>query len=322
MAFGFSDKARARPAVDLSVVIPLYNHERYVGAAIESVLRQTVAPREIICIDDGSSDGSVGVVEALARRHPQIRFWSRPNRGANQTINEGIGAAAGRWVAILNSDDLFHPARLARCVDALEAGGDAAIAATGISFIDAETRRIENPWYEGACAYHRETGDLGLALAHANFLMTTSNIVASRALFAEAGGFDDLRYAHDLDFFLRLVVLGKKVALVRERLLDYRMHGSNTIAEGQEKVRIEWAAAIAFFARRLAGAKDPGLRGPGYLSRLLDIADRHQLTRMLALILLQTQRASVDSPGALLADPAFVSALRGDPQLQPRAVGA
>lgn len=106
MGFGFTAAGRERPAADVSVVIPLYNHARYVGAAIESVLDQTLRPREIVCIDDGSTDGSAAVVEAMARRRPFLRFRSRPNQGAHRTLNEAIQEAQGRYVAILNSDDI------------------------------------------------------------------------------------------------------------------------------------------------------------------------------------------------------------------------
>jgi glycosyltransferase involved in cell wall biosynthesis len=182
MLFGFG-RGRDRQAVDVSVVIPVYNHERYVGEAIESALRQTAPPREIVCIDDGSTDGSARVVEELARGEPTIRFWSRPNQGANHTLNEGIRAARGSYVAILNSDDVFHPSRLERCVRKLEVDPAASAVATGISFIDGAGASVANPWYEDACAFHRGSGDLGLALVNANFIMTTSNLVARRAVF-------------------------------------------------------------------------------------------------------------------------------------------
>src|SRR5262245_61069817 len=131
--------ARAAPdssTADVSVVMPIYNHDRFVGAAIESVLSQTVRPREILCIDDGSTDCSAQVVQALAARHPSIRFWSRPNRGAHSTLNEGIGEARGRYVAILNSDDRYHPERLLRCMAALEADPAASVVASRIWFLD------------------------------------------------------------------------------------------------------------------------------------------------------------------------------------------
>jgi len=300
------------PAADVSVVIPVYNHDRFVGAAIESVLSQTVRPREILCIDDGSTDCSAWVLEAMARQHSSVRFWSRPNQGAHRTINEGIHEAHGRYLAILNSDDFYHPERLLRCLAVLESDPDVAVVATGISFIDDHGNATRYRWYEDVCAFYEQIGDLGLALVNGNLLMTTSNIVARRAVFDEVGGFDDLRYAHDLDFFLRLLVHRKRLVLLRRPLLTYRVHAGNTVSQAPLPVRFETAVVAAFFARRLASANAASERAPQYLSRLLAVTDRQQLTRLVALTLLQAQHeeASALSPGECLADPAFRSALR------------
>ena len=104
MIISFDRVSEPHPA-DISVVLPVYNHEPYVGAAIESLLAQTVTPREVICIDDGSTDGSASRVEALARRSPIIRFRSRPNQGAHRTLNEAIEAA----IAIVDRSLALNP---------------------------------------------------------------------------------------------------------------------------------------------------------------------------------------------------------------------
>jgi glycosyltransferase involved in cell wall biosynthesis len=285
MIISFDRASDPHPA-DISVVIPVYNHEPYVGAAIESLLAQTVTPREVICIDDGSTDGSASRVEALARRSPIIRFRSRPNQGAHRTLNEAIEAAQGAYVAILNSDDVYHRTRLARCLSVLEADPAISAVATEIDFIDGAGKAVKNAWYDKARAFYRNEGDLGLALVNGNFLMTTSNLVVRRTLFAEVGGFANLRYAHDLDFLLRLVAHGKRITILRAPLLSYRVHSSNTISESHIKVRLEWAAATAAFARRLAACGgDRGGQG-SYLGRVMQVAKRHDLLQFVAVALL------------------------------------
>jgi GT2 family glycosyltransferase len=141
-------------------------------------------------------------------------------------------------LAILNSDDLYHPERLLGCLAVLETDPGAAIVATGISFVDERGNAIRYPWYE-ACSFYEEIGDLALALVNGNFLMTTSNIVARRAVFDEVGVFDDLRYTHDLDFFLRLLVHGRRLALLRRSLLTYRVprgqHDRRGAASGEAR---------------------------------------------------------------------------------------
>ena len=100
----------------IAVIIPVYNHARYVGEAIESVLAQTRPPECLLCIDDGSKDDSLAVCQRYADRGVKAR--GRENRGAHNTINELVEWAAKEgcdWVNILNSDDRFLPRRLAAC---------------------------------------------------------------------------------------------------------------------------------------------------------------------------------------------------------------
>jgi glycosyltransferase involved in cell wall biosynthesis len=309
MGSGFARAACDPPTADVSVVIPVYNHDCFIGAAIDSVLSQTVQPREILCIDDGSTDRSAQTVEALAARHANVHFWSRPNHGAARTINEGIRAARGRYVAILNSDDLYHPARLQRCLAVLDGDPGAAVVATDVSFVNEDGDAIRFPWYEEVYAFYEKIGDLGLGLANGNFLMTTSNIVARRPVFDEVGHFDDLRYAHDLDFFLRLLVHGRRLVHLPEPLLTYRVHRSNTVSQNLAQVRLETAVVAAFFARRLASANGVASHEPRYLSRLLGVIERQQLTRVVALALLHAEGggAGAPSPAACLSDVAFRS---------------
>ena len=252
------------------------------------------------------------MVQTVATRHPSIRFWTRPNQGAHSTINEGIREARGRYLAILNSDDLYHAERLQRCLGVLEADPGAAVVATRISFIDEHDHAIENHWYEEAWAFHEKVGDLGLALMNGNFLLTTSNIVARRAVFDEVGSFDDLRYAHDLDFFLRLLAQGKALTLLPQPLLTYRVHGGNTVSEDPLQLQFETAVIAGLFARQLGSAKGGSAHGPQYFSQLLQVTERNQRALLVALALLYAQReeAGMLSPGACLADPAFLSALR------------
>ena len=265
----------------VSVIIPLYNHERYVGHALESVFAQSAQPLEIIVVDDGSCDGSVAVVRALAAARPEIVFWSHPNQGAPYTLNAAIHRARGEFVAILNSDDAYHPERLADCLQVFRDDAGVAVVTTALNFVDEQGDPIHNRWHERGKAFYREIGDLSLALVNGNFLMTTSNICARRSLFHEIGCFSALRYAHDLEFFLRVLVRGKRIHFIDKPLVDYRRHASNTIREDVPKVRVETAGAVAYFIYEYWHRWPGGNRDWGYLGRITDIADRLGLTPLL-----------------------------------------
>ena len=94
----------------ISVIIPVYNAEKYLTECLDSVLNQTLKPYEVIVINDGSTDGSLAVLNPYANR---IRLYSRENRGVAQTLNQGIGLARGELVAFLDADDYWSGDKLA-----------------------------------------------------------------------------------------------------------------------------------------------------------------------------------------------------------------
>jgi glycosyltransferase involved in cell wall biosynthesis len=246
------------PSVKISVVVPLYNHREFIGEAIASIFRQTVAPAEVIVVDDGSTDDSADVMRRLCERHPEIVFWSQPNQGAHQALNAAIHRATGEFIAILNSDDVYAPRRLESCAAAMMADTGTAAVATHVRFIGPDGEQITNAWYQQALTVLDQTGDLPLALANANLLVSTSNYFIRRSVFREVGYFSPLRYTHDLDFALRLLASGKALRLLPEALLDYRLHGRNTIAEDAARVDIERAAVMSSYLKHVW--RNPGDR--------------------------------------------------------------
>ena len=184
----------------MSVVIPLYNHKKYIASTIYSVLCQTYPAAEVIVIDDGSADDGVRQVELLAEARPEIIVWKQPNRGAHSTINSGIGRATSDIICILNSDDLYHPERLDALAGAFRADSDLAAVFTAMDFIDGQGNQVDFPWYHQALAFYRETSLWGAALVNGNFLVTTSNFAARRSMFEDVGLFGDYRYAHAVSY--------------------------------------------------------------------------------------------------------------------------
>lgn len=241
---------RAEPA-RVSVIVPLCNHAAYIEEAIGSVLTQGRLVREIVVIDDGSTDGSAAVMERLAAQDWRIRFERQANRGAHATLNTALSRCEGELLAILNSDDVYLPRRLPILAAALDADAGADIAASSLEFIDASSVALANDWYEAARRAHRDGTELGLALLNGNFLMTTSNLLFRRSVLEAVGTFAALRYAHDLDWLLRALALGRRITIVDHPLLRYRIHGRNTIMEDHGSVRAEWAMAAAAYLTAL-----------------------------------------------------------------------
>jgi glycosyltransferase involved in cell wall biosynthesis len=269
----------------VSVIIPLYNHEKFIEETVSSVMNQSLRPLEVIVIDDGSTDESAERMGQIKAAYPEILFWSHPNQGAHYTINAGIHRARGDMVAILNSDDLYHGDRLERCSEVLLKDPSVSAVTTGIAFIDERGVKIQDDWYLKSIAFYRQIGDLSLALVNGNFFMTTSNLFIRRSVFDEIGLFSPLRYAHDLDFFLRMVLFAKRIYFLDEPLLHYRRHRENTISQDHSRVRAEWAYVTARFLFEILKRHKEGANDWEYLRRFVQISNRHSLTPLLVYLM-------------------------------------
>ncbi|MBM9520715.1 glycosyltransferase [Desulforhopalus vacuolatus] len=225
----------------ISVVIPAYNHEKFIGAAIDSVLGQTVADFELIVIDDGSTDGTAAVVQEY--NDPRLSFYHQENQDAFNTINRGLGMARGRYISILNSDDIYTTDRFARilaCIERQTSTGVtpevvitdvSPISDTGVIFSDPDFGW--NLWHRKNRETYLASGDIYTAFLKGNFMVTTSNLFMTRRAVEKVGKFCSLRYLHDYDYIFRLMLAFPKQVqyLYDERLLFYRIHNGNTLGE-------------------------------------------------------------------------------------------
>lgn len=222
----------------VSVVIPSYNHGRFVAAAVHSVLDQSLRELELIVVDDGSEDDSLAILRSFD--DPRIRVIPQQNRGAHAAINTGLDLAHGEFLAILNSDDVFHAQRLERLVTELRSTTRLGLAASHVEIIDAsgQVTGVKHGYHD-LSPYplqhpersFRASGDLRRALTTENYLATTSNFVFTRDVWRSLREFRPLRYTHDWDFALR-VLRDYDISLVPQPLLQYRVHDNNTIHEG------------------------------------------------------------------------------------------
>ncbi|UJS25732.1 glycosyltransferase [Thiothrix winogradskyi] len=226
--------------VKVSVILPVYNHARWVQQALDSVLAQTFSAFELIVIDDASTDDSWAVIQTACATKPdaRVRCWRHEhNQGAPATLNEGLRLAQGEYLAILNSDDVWDVTRLQRLVT-LAQSQSLDFISTDVAVLDADSQPKEAAephwvaWFEGLKQYYATHTDTQATLLRGNFLITTSNFFFHRRVYAQLGGFSELRYVHDYEYALRVVAAGFKVRFLSgEKLLGYRLHESNTIRE-------------------------------------------------------------------------------------------
>ncbi|MHA6766852.1 glycosyltransferase family 2 protein [Sphingobium ummariense] len=218
-----------------SVVIPLYNRAHLVADTIQSVRSQDWTDYEIIVVDDGSRDDPEPVIAAIG--DPRVRYIRQENAGGGAARNRGIEAAVGRYIAFLDSDDLFLPGKLSTMAQAL-AGDDGSTVLYSRMKVD---RGVDRYWIRPDRGI-REDEDVGEYLFCANQFMQTSTMVVPTAL-AQRVLFDPaLKKGQDLDFCVRLQAAGAHFRMIDRALtvwLDATEAGRTSYVRGYE-TSLDW----------------------------------------------------------------------------------
>ncbi len=220
----------------ISVVIPAYNHEKFIGAAIDSVLQQSITDFELIIVDDGSKDNTAGVIKSY--RDERISYYHQENQDAYNTINRGMGLAKGRYIAILNSDDVYSTDRFEKILNYMDGTDTVCVISDVIPISDDGTEFTDpafgwNVWHQKNRAFYRQCNDLYTAFLKGNFMVTTSNLFITAEAAKQVGKFCSLRYLHDYDYIFRVMLEypGRVKYMSDDKLLYYRIHDGNTLGE-------------------------------------------------------------------------------------------
>lgn len=185
--------------IQVSAIIPTYNRRELLLRALDSVVAQTRAVDEIIVIDDGSTDGTDAALRA--RDDPRIRYHWQPNAGVSAARNRGMAMARGRYIALLDSDDVWLPEKTRLQYEFLDARPDFGLVLCDVIRTDGEHRDTD--------VFHRrdvirEDGWALRWIIH-NPSLVPASAMFTREVFTDTGGFDEsLRTAEDIDFHLRI----------------------------------------------------------------------------------------------------------------------
>lgn len=203
----------------VSVVISCYNHEDYLGEAIESVLAQTYPHFEVIVVDDGSTDRSWEV----AREFSRVRCFKQDNQGTPAaTRNRGLQESRGEYVVFLDGDDRLLPQALEIGVRHLESHPDCAFAAGRCHAINHEQKCLTTLPSATEPDHYR-------ALLNKNYILTPGSVIFRRAVVDELRGFNpsfEIKGSDDYDMYLR-VAARWPVFYHEDMVLEYREHESN-----------------------------------------------------------------------------------------------
>ncbi len=222
------------PSVPGRITVVMANHRgaAWLGQAIDSVLMQSHADLELIVSDDASGDGSAGIVRAAAARDPRVRLIEADsNAGPSVARNRGLDAATGDWIAVVDSDDLIHPQRFERLLDAAARHAADMVADDMVLFGDtpgvggrtllgpmrmADALVVDTTRYVRSNGGKPDTPSLGYLKP-----------LIRRSLIGDLRYDPKVRIGEDYDFYLKLLIRGGRFVVLPEPLYLYRRHSSS-----------------------------------------------------------------------------------------------
>jgi len=253
-------------APEFSVIIPVYNGAETVARAIDSVLAQTYPAREVIVIDDGSTDDSAGVVRGYGST---VRYIRTENRGVSAARNSGAAVAEGEWLAYLDADDWYYPQRLEWHARLIERNSDLDFATGDFEY------RSEDEQLIGRSMEGTELGRKLLAFAEdgeavmkeemfgefvSRHFGDTHTLSVPKRLFAAVGGYPtEYQVCEDVHFLIRLCAHSRRVGVICRPMAVYRIHGQSATRSAPVRAQRQTVAALMAVKKDIADA-DRGLR--------------------------------------------------------------
>jgi glycosyltransferase involved in cell wall biosynthesis len=224
----------------VSVVMPVYNGEKYLTEAIESILGQTFQDFELIVADDGSTDKTVSIIKTFSdRRLIHLRL---SHRGLVPTLNDGVRVARGEYIARMDADDIALPTRLAEQVSFLDAHRQVVVIGSHVATIDGDGRET------GTYTYPPENSvDIKRYLRKGNAFIHPTTMFRKEA-FLSVGGYRKYLHAEDYELWTRLLSKGEMVNSDHP-LLRYRVHANSVTRKNRMRMRFTGIVVrvLAFF---------------------------------------------------------------------------
>ena len=218
--------------------MPVYNGEKYLAEAIDSILGQTFADFEFIIVDDGSQDGSAEIIREYLRRDGRVRLIQlETNGGQADAQNRAIAESRGEYIALMDCDDVSLPGRLQTKLDFLQSHPELGLLGARVQFVDQDLQHVS------AKDYPLRHAEIVLRLLMLDAAMSGAAVMMRREVWEQAGPFERWPMStQDTDFYTR-AVSKTRCANLPERLYLYRQHGNNMSGKNVPR-RIDAAQTI------------------------------------------------------------------------------
>jgi len=233
----------------ISVLLPVFNAERYLGAALESVLAQTFTDFECVIVDDGSTDTSPTILAQYAAHDGRIRIIRQENMGIVAALNRGLAECRAPLVARMDADDICLPQRLATQLDYLDKHPE--VVAVGTAFQLMSAAGVPGP----VVRHPRSAQTIRRGLRSGNRLGHPTVVMRRDAVLAAGGYREALRHAEDYDLWTRLAE-GYRLANLPECLLLYQIHGGQISWSQAEAQAMATLAVRGLAAQRMRAGRE------------------------------------------------------------------
>lgn len=244
----------------VSIIIPAYNASTYVADAIHSALMQTWADKEIIVVDDGSTDATALIAESIAG----VTCIRQTNGGVSRARNAGVSHSSGDLIAFLDADDVWHPGKLEAQVSLLERYPDCDLTYT--KFIEIPSPLAPREWLCDNQDISSHSRAVELKSSFIDPFFGTSTVIVRRTAFDHAGGFDEsLPYAEDIDFFLRVLIRRPATAMLDAAMVYKReVDGSLSHDSAAGYAKLIGVYRNLFEAHPALNTNHPGMASSSY----------------------------------------------------------
>ena len=259
----------------LSVIIPTYNRAPLVRAAVDSALRQSVPPHEVLVCDDGSTDDTAALLRQVFADVPKVKVLSLPHSGLPAVArNAGIAAASGEWLGFLDSDDVWLPEKTARQWAAIQAQPAIGLVCTNTLVAS----HGDDPQMRATLLREVPAGEVTLATLLEENVVITSSVLVNRSLLGVVGAFSTqpgFRSVEDYELWLR-VATRAPIHYLDEPLVIYRDDTANSVRRDYAP-SCHWQKHLAFLAALREHLTTAGPNPPD--NRLLHAIAKTQLRR-------------------------------------------
>ena len=228
----------------VSFLIPYYNHKQYIGQTLDSILNDTYPNKEIVIINDGSTDTDISVINDWIERHSStlpINFISRENKGITKTFNELARASKGKYIVFCASDDYLINDTISNRVSILEKNPEKMVLIADTSVVDGNSKVIHKSSIGEWLKYsNRENyfSDDGLKYEIINrWSLTGPCNMINKKLFIESDGYDESLFLEDWDFYLRAAA-NNSILYCDQQVAAYRLHGNNFTSSSNKNFKL------------------------------------------------------------------------------------